>query len=300
MLSELPYEVLLHLFEFLEIEAYITLEHVNRRLRACVIGSIEAYINRLIKTDIGGFDFAKVKRFVYGRCSVDGVANLSGVWFIFQRIAETPYVSRNRFRRYLKRAGRSSPVLLQRIMEQSMTSMLSVLLYQHFSVLKELDLSCNGFGNSDMLRVIETLSTYATHVRLRKLNFAHNSITNLEYFKCIQNRLDDCNINLENNDLYLNTCNGKIFGVNYVNLKHNLLHSKSVMPVFCKWSDWFSIDSRPQTALTLPSTRDNFNRMWIAPTLEAKESVRQVRTTYKLNKKQDSGRYNKRPNKSYR
>ena len=288
------------MFEFLEIEAYTTMKHVNRRLRACAIGSIGAYIDRLIKTDIGGFDFAKVKRFVYGRCSVDGVVNLSGVWFIFQKMAETSYVDRDKFRKHLTQAGRSAPVVLQHIIKRSMTPMLSVLLHQHFDILRELDLSCNGFSNSDMMGAIETLDIYETHVRLRKLNLAHNSITNLQCLKHVQNRLDDCNINLENNDLYLNTYKGTIFGVDRVNLKHNLLHSKSGMPVFCKWSDWLSIDSRPQPVLTLSNTRDNFYRMWMAPALEAKESVRQVRTTYKLNKKQDSGRYNKRPNKSYR
>lgn len=204
-LHSLPFEILDHLFGFVEIEDYLALRLVNRKLQACVKKTFGQHLTSWLTSKIRSEDFAKLRRFVEGRHSI-GTLNMSGAYGIFALLTVEKYHS---WTENLTRFAYLWPRLTSN------------------PTITNLDLSYNNLNNDDILDIFKMLKQKYYTIHLSHLNLSHNNITDFsciqaikDYFgNCIVSCFDNCIIDFSCNPLHNNQFQGSISSVRHVTLQ---------------------------------------------------------------------------------
>ncbi|CAI2358308.1 Hypothetical protein MVR_LOCUS13 [uncultured virus] len=214
-LHGLPFEILGHLFGFIEIEAYLNLRLVNRELNACVKQTFGQYmasvVTSLVTSQVESEALAKLKRFVQSKCSLNestGTLIMSNTCGVFGRLLNAEY--------YNDGAGVCH---FGWLLEMNWTSTVT-----------SLDLSHNNLTNTQVLHMLLTLLGKVT-IKLKHLNLAHNHITDFSCIHAISFLFDNCIIDLSHNPLDNNQFNDTIPNVRHVTLQYNK-PIPAVMPKF--------------------------------------------------------------------
>lgn len=211
----LPFEILEHLFGFIEIEAYLTLRLVNRELNACVKQTFGKYMTSLVTSLVTrqteSEALAKLKRFVQLKCSLNestGTLIMSDTYGVFGRLLYAEYYNDD-----------ISAFHFGWLLEMTWTSTVT-----------SLDLSHNNLTNTQVLHMLLTLLGKVT-IKLKHLNLAHNHITDFICIYAINFLFDNCIIDLSHNPLDNNQFNDTIPNVRHVTLQHNKPRP-AIMPNF--------------------------------------------------------------------
>lgn len=275
-LHSLPFEILEHLFGFVEIEGYLALRLVNRKLQACVKKTFGQHMMSWLDSSLTSEDYAKLQRFVKARCTL-GALNMSGVLGFFE-VANVR--SCNSIESHIKWHRLWYPLSPN-------------------STITNLDLSYNNLNNDDILDIFKMLKRKYYTIHLTHLNLSHNNIADFsciqaikDYFgNCIVSCFGNCIIDFSCNPLQNNRFQGSISGVRHVTLQQ----LPTLMPKFT----FAAYERQDCTGDLMTLIQDEMTPSKPVTHLESFEFIRQRRSKPKLSK-YHSARKPQRHAKTYR